>query len=299
MKSFKPIISTGPEWLGLGDVAWFLPTIKKLSKIMGQKLNVITRYPQLFTNNPYVDEIFDFKTFDTNSQIGNNYFFQPYGDGYNGFWFTTNNRQTIANGCRISLLPDEEEIEFYPACQPLTFLPLKYIFLNASIRGPDRDLGKENWQKLIYILNENEIPVVIEGPPEHTHDLEIRNGVNLIGKTLSLSETWHVINQSTAFVSFDTGIYVFAGSTQTQIFLINTYFEDYWHRPSRKGSYDYKFSVIKGDCGEKCMSNLKYYKTERGFYQFAPQICPLQINFKCIPSVGKIAKNIIDYWKTI
>lgn len=301
MKSFNPTISTGPEWLGLGDVVWFLPTIKKLSQIMDQKLDVITKYPQLFINNPYVNQIFDLKTFDTNSQVGNNYFFKPYGDGDGDglLWFTLNNRQAIANGCRISLLPHEEEIEFYPQGQPLNFLPLKYIYLNASKRGVDRDLGKENWQKLIDILNENQIPVVIEGSPEHTHNLEIRNGVNLIGKTSSLSETWHAINQSTAFVSFDTGMYIFAGSTQTQIFLINTYFEDYWHRPSRKGSYDYKFSVIKGDCEEKCMGNLKYYKTNRGFYQFKPQICPLQIGFKCIPSVETIAQNIINYWKTI
>lgn len=301
MKSFKPIISTAPEWLGLGDVVWFLPTIKKLSQIMGQKLDVITKYPQLFMNNPHVNQIFDFKTFDINSQAGNNYFFRPYGDndGLGLLWFTLNNRQAIANGCRISLLPHEEEIEFYPQGQQFNFLPPKYICINASIRGADRDLGKENWQKLVNILNENQIPVVIEGPPEHTHNLEIRNGVNLIGKTSSLSETWHVINQSTAFVSFDTGMYVFAGSTQTQIFLINTYFEDYWHRPCRKGSYDYKFSVIKGGCDEKCLSNLKYYITNNGFYQPHPQVCPLQINFKCIPSVETIAQNIINYWKTI
>ena len=298
MNFINPTLSTNPTWLGLGDVLWFLPTIKKLSLTLNHKINVVTQYPKLFINNPYVDQIFDLKTFDKNSQNGNHYFFVPYERSDEILWFISNNRQVIANNCRISLLPHEEEIEFYPTCQPLNFLPLKYIYLNASIRGPDRDLGKENWQKLVDILNENQIPVVVEGSSEHTHNLEIRNGVNLIGKTSSISETWHAINQSTAFVSFDTGMYIFAGSTQTQIFLINTYFEDYWHRPSRKGSYDYKFSVIKGDCEEKCMGNLKYYKTNGGLYQPPPQICPLQINFKCIPSVGKIAETLINYWKT-
>lgn len=298
MNFINPTLSTDPTWLGLGDVLWFLPTIKKLSLTLNCKINVVTQYPKLFINNPYVDQIFDLKTFDKNSQNGNHYFFVPYKRSDEILWFTSNNRHVIANNCRISLLPHEEEIEFYPTCQPLNFLPLKYIYLNASIRGPDRDLGKENWQKLVDILNENQIPVVIEGSSEHTHNLEIRNGVNLIGKTSSLSETWHAINQSTAFVSFDTGMYIFAGSTQTQIFLINTYFEDYWHRPSRKGSYDYKFSVIKGDCEEKCIGNLKYYKRNDGLYQPPAQICPLQINFKCIPSVGKIAETLINYWKT-
>jgi ADP-heptose:LPS heptosyltransferase len=295
----KPIISTGPEWIGLGDVLWFLPTIKKLSLTLDQKLDVVTKYPEVFLNNPYVDKIFDSETFDKKSQNGNHYFFDPYKNGDGFLFFTSNNRQMIANHCRISLLPHEEEIEFYPKGQPLNFLPPKYIYLNASIRGPDRNLGKENWQKLVDILNENNIPVVVEGPTEHTYSLEIRNGVNLIGKTSSLSETWHTINQSSAFISFDTGMYIFAGSTQTQIFLINTYFEDYWHRPSRKGSYDYKFSVIKGNCEEKCMSNFKYYKTPMGLYQPKAQSCPLKINFKCIPSVETIAKNIINYWKTI
>ena len=277
-----------------------MPTIKKLCLSLNQKINVVTQHPRLFINNPYVNEIFDLKTFDLNTQKGNDYFFKPYGDevGWH-FWFTLNNRQAIANGCRMSLLPHEEEIEFYPQGHAFSFLPDKYICLNASIRGVDRDFGKDNWQKLVNILNENDIPVIVEGPLENTHDLKIRNGLNLIGKTSSLSETWHVINRSTAFVSFDTGMYILAGSTQTQIFLINTYFEDYWHRPSRKGSYDYKFSLIKGKCEEKCMSNFKFYKTDMGLYQFEVQTCPLKINFKCIPSVETTAENIINYWKTV
>jgi len=299
MKSFNPIISTEPEWLGLGDVMWFLPTIKKLSLSLNQKLDVVTRYPQVFINNPYVNQIFDFSTFDMQSQIGNQYFFRPFSNVDGMFWFTINNRQSIANNCRISLLPHEENIEFYPQGAAPEYLPHKYIYLNASIRGVDRDFGQASWQRLADILNENNIPIVLEGPTNGTHNLNIKNGLNLIGKTNSLSETWHVINRSTAFVSFDTGIYVFAGSTQTQIFLINSYFEDRWHRPCRQSSYDYKFSVIKGDCEEKCMSNLKYYKTDYGLYQFAVQNCPLQIGFKCIPSIEKVAKNIIDYWKTI
>jgi ADP-heptose:LPS heptosyltransferase len=293
------IISTEPKWLGLGDVMWFLPTVKKLSLAFEQKIDVVTQYPQVFVNNPYVKNIYLLDTFDISSEAGNHYFFRPFSDDRGILWFNVNNKQLIANRCRLSLMPHEEEMEFFPNCEVPKDLPAKYILLNASKRGADRDLGEKNWQKLVDLLNSYNIPVVVEGPEKDTHDLKIKNGVNLRGKTRSLSETWHIINQSSAFVSFDTGMYILAGTTKAQIFLINSYFEPHWHKPFRNGSYDYKFDLIDGSCSEKCMSNFKYYITEEGLQQFKPQICPLGINFKCIPTVEKISQKLINYWKSI
>lgn len=295
-KNIKPIISTEPAWLGLGDIMWFLPVVKKLSLSLNQKIDVVTQYPQLFENNPYVGDIFLLNSFAFNSQIGNNYCFRPFYDASGILWFTVNNRELIAARCRIGLLPHEQELEFYPKGDGIKNLPPKYIFLNASKRGVDRDLGYDGWQKLADTLNENNIPVVIEGPENSTHDLNIKNGINLRGKMSSLSDTWHLINQSSAFVSFDTGMYILAGSTKTQIFLIDSYFEPHFHKPFRNGSYDYKFEVIEGSCSEKCMSNFKYYITSMGLYQPQVQTCPIGINFKCVPTVEKISQKLINYW---
>ena len=300
MQAIKPIISTEPMWLGLGDTLHFLPIVKKISLFLGRKVDVITKYPQAFQNNPFVGAIFDLGKYDMSLQNGNQYFFRPlqHIDRDGDFLFTINNKQFIANKCRFSLLPDEEELEFFPDSDFKIELPDEYVFVNASIRGVDRELGKDNWQRMVEILNDNGIPVVVEGPEEQTHGLKIKNGIDLRGKTSSISDTWHIINRAKAFVSFDTGIYILAGSTKTKIFLINTYFESHWHKPYRNGSVDYKFRLVDGDCGEKCMSNLKYYAKDQGMWQFRVQTCPLNINFRCIPSVEKISTEVVSYWNS-
>jgi ADP-heptose:LPS heptosyltransferase len=292
----KVVLSTAPEWLGLGDVIWFIPTIKKLYNITGQKIDVVTQYPQIFKNLPYVENVFSLNTFDFKSQYGNHFCFQPLSDYY-VHWFCVNNKQFIANKCGFSLTPEEEEIEFFPDKKEAIDLPSNYVFLNASVRGPDRDIGKDNWQKLINNLNDAGIPVVVEGFKNHMHDLQIRNGLNLCGETTSLSRTWHLINDSSCFVTFDTGMYILAGTTQTQIFLINSYFDNQWHKPYRNGSYDYKLKIIdEGKCSEKCIGNLKYYQTANGFWQPKAQTCALNKNFCCVPSVDKITEEITNHY---
>lgn len=294
----KITISTEPINLGLGDVIWFCPLIKKLSITYNEKIDIITQYPELFKNNPYVDKIYNLKFFDQKKLDGNHFFIQPLKNN-DIFYFLINNKQFIANRARFSLTQEEEEINFFPDPNPFDSLPKNYVMIHCGIRGPDRDLGQENWQKLINILNENNIPVIVEGPEDSTHDLNIKNGLNLRGKTKSISDTWHLINQSACFVTFDTGMYILAGTTQTQIFLIDSYFDSKWHKPYRNGSYDYKHTIIKGNCGEYCLGNLRYYvdKNLSGFWQRRVQQCPLNINFKCIPSVEKISEEVILFWQ--
>lgn len=298
--SSKITISTAPKHLGIGDVLWFLPSIKKLSVDLNKKIDIVTQYPQLFERNPYVDNIFNFDDYDFSSKINDHFFFEPLVKN-ELFYFLVNNKQYIANKLRFSLSQEEEEIEFFPNSNPFESLPKNYVMIHCGIRGPDRDLGQENWQKLIDILNEKNIPVIVEGPEQSTHDLNIKNGLNLRGKLKSISETWHLINQSACFVTFDTGMYILAGTTQTQIFLIDSYFDSKWHKPYRKGSYDYKHTIIKGNCSEYCLGNLRYYVHPdiTGFWQRKVQQCPLNIDFKCKPSPEKISEEIISFWQKL
>lgn len=297
----KITISTEPMNLGLGDVIWFLPLIKKLSTTYNEKIDIVTQYPQLFKNNPYVDKIYNLSTFDRTKLADINHFYLEPLRAKNIFFFLVNNKQLIANHARFSLTQEEEEIEFFPDPNPFDSLPKNYVMIHCGRRGQDRDLGQENWQKLINILNEKNIPVIVEGPEDSTHDLNIKNGLNLRGKTKSISDTWHLINQSACFVTFDTGMYVLAGTTQAQIFLIDSYFDSKWHKPYRKGSYDHKHTIIKGNCSEYCLGNLRYYvhPDRTGFWQRGVQQCPLNINFKCKPSPEKISEEIISFWQKL
>jgi len=299
--------------LGLGDCLWANASIKKLYKAFNRKINVITRYPELLINNPYVNNVYkiDNKTeshkdvIEKYGRLINKNFFEifPYNTDK---WGIIDLRETAAFNCGFHLTPEERQIEFFPNKFESIDLPNKYVLVNPRIAGCDRDLGKEKWQKLVDILNENDVNVVTIGVknkqeiPEY-HDLKVKLGVNLCGLECqsNLSQTWHLMNQANCFVTFDTGMYILSGTTNTQLFLIGWYAEPYWHKPFRNGSYDYKLKVIEGECKEKCQGNLKYYVRQHAkLTQPRVQQCALNYSeFKCIPSVEKIASDVIEYYK--
>ena len=43
----------------LGDTLSSTPTLRKLHNTYNQKISVITHHPYLFSNNPYVDVVYD------------------------------------------------------------------------------------------------------------------------------------------------------------------------------------------------------------------------------------------------
>lgn len=301
---------------GLGDNLFTLPTIKKLSKIFNRKIDVITRIPQIFLNNPYIENLHVIEKHETlydvykkyNLNYKKNLFellpnhsnenLNPKAKYLSNF-FTVDLRQICAFDCGFHLTPDESNIEFYPDPFIPIDLPEKYVLINPRISGIDRDIGKENWQKIIDNLNDYNINVVTIGLKGTYHDLKINLGKNLCGLECqnNLSQIWHIINKSKCLLTFDTGIYVLAGSTDTQIFLIDTYLNSHWHAPYRNGSNKYKHAVINGKCDEYCLSNLKYYHKSNGiFIQPMVQQCALKYShFKCIPSAEIISDVIKTY----
>lgn len=291
----RPTVSTEPLWLGLGDTMFFLPSIKKLSKILNSKIDIITQHPQLFNNSPYVSGIFNLQNYNFKIQDGNPYFFAPLRNK-TPFWFNIEPKQYIAHCFGFDLLDQEKSLEFYAEPFIPIDLPKKYVLITPAKRGIDRDFGKEGWQKLIDILNANKVTTVLEGAGDF-HELDVKLGLNLCGKINSIGQTWHLINKSNCYVAFDIGMYILAGSTGTQIFLIDSYFEAHWHKPFRNGSLDYKLKVIEGECAEKCLGNLKYYVRESGLSQFRVQQCQLGYDsFKCIPSIEKVAEQVVNYY---
>lgn len=317
------------EFLGLGDCLWANPTIKKLYKSFDRRIDVITKYPQLLLNNPYVNNVYSVDpkvvgindVYDQFKASQNPNFFEIFPFHKNecthvtqlGFpnyinkWGVIDLREMAAINCGFNLLSEEREIEFFPEDFQDIKLPEKYVLVNPRIAGIDRDLGKEKWQRLIDILNDNNVNVVTIGvnnkndQPEY-HDVHVKLGVNLCGLECqsNLSQTWHLMNKANCFVTFDTGMYIFSGTTNTQIFMIGWYAEPHWHKPFRMGSYDYKLKVIDGECKEKCQGKLNYFvETHAKLNQPRVQTCALNYpEFKCIPSVEKIANEIIEYYNS-
>jgi ADP-heptose:LPS heptosyltransferase len=52
----KPICLNLSECNGLGDLICATPTIKKIHDSYGQKITVLSKIPELFKTNPYVEK---------------------------------------------------------------------------------------------------------------------------------------------------------------------------------------------------------------------------------------------------
>lgn len=312
------LIERGVGFAGMGDYFWSLPTIKKLSISLDKKIDIITRHPQILINNPYVGDVYKIEDWENVVDLYTKYnlrykkcFFELIPGHENAELnkqakylhdvFVVDLRQTMAFNCGFHLTPDELNVEFYPDVYVPIDLPDNYVLINPYIAGIDRDIGKSKWQEVVDILNDNNINVVSIGLSGRYHELNIRLGKNLCGLDCqnNLSQTWHIINKSKCFLTFDTGIYILGGTTETQIFLIDTYLESHWHTPYRNGIYNYKHNVIRGNCKEYCLSNLKYCNIIDGIiHQHPVQTCGLHYSeFKCIPSVEMISNSIINYCK--
>ena len=180
-------------------------------------------------------------------------------------------------------------------------LPEKYVCINTGIRGPERSWEKEKWQSLVNQLNNDGIYVVSIGrdsgePIKPYHNLDIKLGLDLCGNSLqnSLSQTWHIINKSDIFISFDTGLYLFAGTTDTHILMLGWCGDPYYHQSYRNGSKYYKFSTVRGECSEYCLTDPKWDLLEHGNLKLrhvAPK-CELGIDFRCKPTVEQTFNEV-------
>ena len=222
--------------------------------------------------------------------------------------FTRDIRNVASINCGIHLDKNEKHFDFYPNPQKIKYnLPEKYILIYPRIAGIDRDFGKDKWQKLVDSLNSKNIPVVIIGldnwdNKKDYYDLNVNLGINLCGKIDNgnlnefdiSSEMWHIVNNAFGIITFPTSIFVLAATTKTNIFLIESYFNNDFFNPHRQGGEDYKFFRIHGECLEKCISNPKYYIEENAeMSQFKRCTCPLSRNFSCIPTVEEIVKTVV------
>ena len=249
----------------LGDIINVTPVIKYLSGCHNQKLYLETNLPHLFKNNPYLETIYD-----TNKgeQLPDDVLVYDCDVHFNNGIQKQIRKMSMfdyfSSSMGFQLLPEERDLEFYP--DPLDFeLPEgKYIVFNPSITWPSRTWDKEKWEELADKVTKLGIKVVVDGKDvsygddkKTFHSILNPNVINT-GNKLNLSQLWHLLQNSFAVVTLDTGMLHFVGTTDTNIVEVGSAIHHYYKTPWRHGSQDYKHKFVGGSCKLFCQSDMKY-----------------------------------------
>lgn len=295
----------------LGDTLSVTPTIRKLYNSYGKKISIITNIPELFINNPYVENIFDnsvnyeelllsydiFETFDLS------YKDNGVCNKHNGMDI----RQFHGISLGFMLNKEEMTLNYVPSSNiTLPTLPNKYVLIHSVQNWNSRTWSFDNWRLLTKLLNEKGISVISVGKDSSelggsnvekpAFDFEIENGLNLVNKT-SLDDTWHLISNSICFVTMDSGLLHLAGTTDAQIIQLGSSINPEFRSPFRNGSQEYKYHYVRGGCGLNCASDVKYGVREWGSIHGVPPLVNCLENkptFECHPSVLQVYNKIIE-----
>lgn len=298
----------------LGDTICATPTLRKLYNTYNQKISVVSYFPEVFKNNPCVEEIFHINEYPPEreySEIHKTFLnlghknIKDVEKKHNVFDI----RQFHATDLGFMLTPEEMTCEFYPdKNEEVIELPSEfsegYIVLHVSNTWPSRTWSKENWIKLIELLEKNNINYVLVGKDDSesgffninkpTFKFNIKNGIDVTNKT-SLSQTWNLINESKCVVTMDSGILHLAGTTDTHIIQLGSSINVKFRAPYRDGRQSYKYKYLSGECKLHCASDMKYGIKEWGSIQGVPPLINCLENkstFECHPTPEQIMKCI-------
>lgn len=295
----------------LGDTLCSTPVIKKLSYSYNCQVSVISHHPEIFKNLPYVkksyefnDEIYSFLKVECEM-------FPTFEVSYkeNGICNKHNTmdiRQLHAMNLGFMLTKEEMNLDYLPNDVILPDLPTKYVLIHPVQNWNSRTWPAKNWQMLTQLLNEKGIHVISIGKDSSelggsnvdkpVFNFPIKLGYNLMNQT-SLDQTWHLINNSSCFVTMDSGLLHLAGTTDCEIIQLGSSINPEFRSPYRNGSQEYKFHYVRGGCGLHCASDMKYGVREWGSIHGVPSLVDClerKESFECHPSVIQVYKKIIE-----
>ena len=295
----------------LGDTLCATPTIRKLYNSYDKKISVITNIPELFQNNPYVENVFDgsvdreplkeiydiYETFDIT--------YKPNGvvNKHNAMDI----RQFHAVSLGFMLNKEEMSLDYIPTNECLIpDLPNKYVLIHTVQNWNSRTWSLNNWKLLTKLLNEKGISIISVGKDaselggsnvdKPVFDFEIENGLNLVNKT-TLDETWHLIQNSICFVTMDSGLLHLAGTTDAEIIQIGSSINPEFRSPYRHSSQEYKYHYVRGGCGLNCASDVRYGVREWNSIHGIPSLVDClehKPTFECHPSVIQVYNKILE-----
>ena len=296
----------------LGDVLSATPTIRKLHKVYGQKINVVNNNSAVLKNNPRISKLIRHEEFNPSHLSNGDEWFQSYvlaglpnQFGVEKKFNTIDIRLIHSLDLGFGLMPEEMGCEFYPAAYTNPFnLPDHYVVLHTAKNWPNRMWPRENWQKIINYLNDRKIYTVLIGKNVEERDFhhikkdfyEFDNvyGQNLINKD-TLDICWHILNNSRLFITFDTGPLHLAGTTDVSILQLGSAKDPRLSAPYRYGTQDYKYENLKGPCDIYCTNNIKYSIKEWGTINAVPPLPTClegKASFECQPSVDQVIEYL-------
>jgi len=308
----KPIAIYVWHDMGLGDNMFLTPIIRKLHNIYNEKITLFSptygleSFREFFKNNPYVEKVI--RVHDKENENSWDELIAKYdkyivfNDNWSDYYYC-DLRQLVATKIGFTLKEEEMDLDYYPDPYiKINELPEKYVCINPYISGVDRNWEKQKWQDLVDKLNYDGIYVVAIGKGQEGvkfHNLDIRLGANLCNRQNNLSQTWHIINMSDAFVTFDCSMYVLAGTTNTHIIQIGWYGDPFYHMPIRKGIRGYKYDNVNGNCDVYCLTDPQFDVKICGSIRqrHVVQKCMLDRDWICKPSPDKVYGVVKKRWK--
>jgi ADP-heptose:LPS heptosyltransferase len=303
----KPVCLDLSECNGLGDLICATPTIKKLHDAYQRKIIVISKMPELFKMNPYVEKSYKADSIDRDyfraNYIMHNSFYLVGKKDERGIEMKHNMmdiRQFHAIHLGFMLGQDELECYYKPTEPKKHFIHEKYAVIHPVNSWPNRTWSQDNWNKLCEELIKWGYTVVAVGKDSSetgffnvqkpVHEMG-NNIINLMNQT-SISETWHLINDAAVVITMDSGILHLAGTTDTPIVELGSPINPEFRKPYRENG---KHIYVRGGCGLHCSSNMKYaleYWPTIDYVQ--PLIGCLEKKeiFECHPSVAQVIHAI-------
>jgi ADP-heptose:LPS heptosyltransferase len=314
MKREQVCLNLG-ECNGLGDLICSTPTIKKLYEAYEQKITILSKMPELFKNNPYVEKSYKISSVDigyfNNKYLMHNSFYNIGKKNEKGIEYKHNVidiRQFHAINLGFMLGSDEMECSYKPT-EDLSIhnLPEKFILIHPVKTWESRTWSAINWMSLTQQLNDMGISVISVGKDSSetgffnvqkpVFNFAIEKGLNLMNKT-SISDCWHLMNKAMGFVTMDSGLLHLAGTTNVPIIHLGSSIKPEFRIPYRNNSQNWMYEYIRGGCGLECASNMKYGVKQWGNVQgVAPLIGCLEKKetFECHPSVEQILRQILIF----
>lgn len=312
----KPVYLDLTNARAIGDAICSTPTIKKLYESYERKINIISQYPEVFKNNPYVDRNYTSNAINLDFVKENFLYHNSFHNiGKKNEWgveLKHNNmdiRQFHAIMLGFMLSPNEMECFYQPdEFEPIEGLPEKYILIHPVQTWPSRTWSPENWMLLTKKLNEQGISVVSIGKDSSEvgffnidkpiFNFKIELGLNLMNQT-SISQAYHLINKSVAFITMDSGLLHLAGTTDANIIHLGSSIKPEFRIPYRHGSQSYKHHYITGGCNLACASDMKHGVREWGSVQgIAPLIGCLENKptFECHPTINQVIDKVVELY---
>ena len=308
----KPICLNLSECNGLGDLICATPTIKKISEAYNTQITVLSKMPELFKNNQNVNKSYkstsvDIDYFESNYLMHNS-FYNMGKKNERGVEYKHNRidiRQMHAINLGFTLTNDEMECFYLPTEDCKYSLPeRKYMVIHPVTTWESRTWKEQNWISLMEILQERGYDVIAIGKDSSetgffhvqkpVFNLQNANLINLLNKT-SISDCWHLINNSECFITMDSGLMHLAGTTKASIVHLGSSIKPEFRIPWRNGVQGYKHTYVHGSCPLFCASDMKYGVAEWGDIQGVPPLIKCLENkptYECHPSVEQVVHEI-------